>query len=77
MPDKKTIADIRKFSRSAAIKDGSMLYMRTIIPDDEDRLMSFFLRLSGRTIYLRFHHVLASLSREEAHQYTQIDCHTR
>jgi len=43
------------------------------MPDDENRLMSFFLRLSGRTIYLRYHHVLTDLSREEAHQYSNID----
>jgi acyl-CoA synthetase (NDP forming)/RimJ/RimL family protein N-acetyltransferase len=43
------------------------------MPDDENRLMAFFLRLSGRTIYLRYHHVLTDLSREEAHQYSNID----
>jgi acetate---CoA ligase (ADP-forming) len=64
---------IEKYSVSVALKDGSRLHLRPIVPDDEDRLMSFFLRLSGRTIYLRFHHVLTSLSREEAHQYAVID----
>ncbi len=65
--------DLEKYTRTVALKDGSVLHVRTITTDDEDRLMSFFLRLSGRTIYLRFHHVLTNLSREEAHQYTVID----
>jgi len=62
-----------RYYRTVALKDGSVLHLRPILPDDEDRLMAFFLRLSGRTIYLRYHHVLTNLSREEAHQYTLID----
>jgi acetyl coenzyme A synthetase (ADP forming)-like protein len=62
-----------RFYRTVALKDGSVLHLRPILHDDEDRLMAFFLRLSGRTIYLRYHHVLTNLSREEAHQYTIID----
>ncbi|MCX6008292.1 MAG: GNAT family N-acetyltransferase, partial [Chloroflexi bacterium] len=73
MSDKKEKPGLEKYTRTVALKDGSVLHLRTIIADDEDRLMSFFLRLSGRTIYLRFHHVLTNLSREEAHQYTVID----
>ena len=73
MADKKEKPGLEKYSRTVALKDGSVLHLRTIIADDEDRLMSFFLRLSGRTIYLRFHHVLTNLSRDEAHQYTVID----
>ncbi|MCX5997812.1 MAG: hypothetical protein NTV42_09475 [Chloroflexi bacterium] len=73
MADKKEKPDLEKYTRTVALKDGSVLHLRTITTDDEDRLMSFFLRLSGRTIYLRFHHVLTNLSREEAHQYTVID----
>ncbi len=66
-------AQLDRFNRTVALKDGSVLHLRPIMPDDEDRLMSFFLRLSGRTIYLRYHHVLTNLSREEAHQYSVID----
>ncbi|MFA5399610.1 MAG: GNAT family N-acetyltransferase [Dehalococcoidia bacterium] len=62
-----------RFNRTVALKDGSVLHLRPIMPDDENRLMAFFLRLSGRTIYLRYHHVLTDLSREEAHQYSNID----
>ncbi len=62
-----------RFNRTVALKDGSVLHLRPITPDDENRLMAFFLRLSGRTIYLRYHHVLTDLSREEAHQYSNID----
>jgi len=73
MTDSANTGGLDRFNRTVALKDGSVLHLRPIMPDDEDRLMSFFLRLSGRTIYLRFHHVLTSLSREEAHQYSVID----
>ena len=63
MADKKEKPDLERYTRTVALKDGSVLHLRTITTDDEDRLMSFFLRLSGRTIYLRFHHVLTNLSR--------------
>ena len=66
MSDRKEKLDLEKYTRTVALKDGSVLHLRTIIADDEDRFMSFFLRLSGRTIYLRFHHVLANLSMEVA-----------
>ncbi len=39
-----------RYYRTVALKDGSVLHLRPILPDDEDRLMAFFLRLSGRTI---------------------------
>ena len=73
MAESTDISGLDRFNRTVALKDGSVLHLRPIMPDDEDRLMSFFLRLSGRTIYLRYHHVLTDLSREEAHQYSNID----
>jgi hypothetical protein len=73
MPESSDLSGLDRFNRTVALKDGSVLHLRPIMPDDEDRLMSFFLRLSGRTVYLRYHHVLTNLSREEAHQYAIID----
>ncbi len=73
MMEKSGTTNLDKYGKAIALKDGSMLSLRAIRPDDEEKLLSFFYRLSSRSIYLRFHHVLTNLSKEEAHQYTAVD----
>jgi len=46
---------------------------RPIRPDDTDAWLFLFSRLSPRTIYLRFHHVIAEVTKAEAETYTNID----
>jgi len=62
-----------KYSTSVALKDGSSLHLRPIQQSDEERLISLFGRLSKQTIYLRFHHVLTRMSREEARRFCTVD----
>jgi acetate---CoA ligase (ADP-forming) len=62
-----------KYSTSVALKDGSSLHLRPIELSDEERLLSLFSRLSKQTIYLRFHHVLTHLSKEEARRFCTVD----
>lgn len=64
---------IEKYSTTIALRDGSSLHLRPIEPTDEDSLLSLFSRLSKQTIYLRFHHVLNNLSKEEARYLCNID----
>jgi len=40
---------------------------------DEEKLLALFNRLSKHTIYLRFHHVLNHMSREEARRFCTVD----
>ncbi|MDD5313432.1 MAG: bifunctional GNAT family N-acetyltransferase/acetate--CoA ligase family protein, partial [Dehalococcoidia bacterium] len=40
---------------------------------DEEKLIAFFNRLSKQTIYLRFHHVITHMSKEEARQFCTVD----
>ncbi|MCX6007625.1 MAG: GNAT family N-acetyltransferase [Chloroflexi bacterium] len=68
--DKKSI---EKYSTSVALKDGSSLHLRPIQMVDEERLLSLFNRLSKQTIYLRFHHVLSHMSKEEARRFCTVD----
>ena len=68
--DKKSI---EKYSNSVALKDGSGLHLRPIQMADEEKLMALFNRLSKQTIYLRFHHVLSHLSKEEARRFCTVD----
>jgi acetyltransferase len=62
-----------RYSATVALKDGSSLHLRPIQTTDEERIMALFTRLSKQTIYLRFHHVLTHMSREEAHRVCSVD----
>ena len=62
-----------KYSISVALKDGSSLHLRPIKMSDEERLLALFSRMSKQTIYLRFHHVLTHMSREEARRFCTVD----
>jgi len=62
-----------RYSTSVALKDGSSLHLRPIQMSDEEKLLALFNRLSKHTIYLRFHHVLNHMSREEARRFCTVD----
>jgi predicted CoA-binding protein/RimJ/RimL family protein N-acetyltransferase len=62
-----------KYTTTVSLKDGSSLNLRPIQPADEERLLALFGRLSKQSIYLRFHHVLTRMSREEAQRYCSVD----
>lgn len=62
-----------KYSISVALKDGSSLHLRPIQMSDEERLLSLFSRMSRQSIYMRFHHVLTHMSREEARRFCTVD----
>ena len=62
-----------KYSISVALKDGSSLHLRPILMSDEERLLALFSRMSKQTIYLRFHHVLTHMSKEEARRFCTVD----
>jgi acetyl coenzyme A synthetase (ADP forming)-like protein len=55
------------------LKDGSTVHLRPIRPDDDDMMIALFNRFSPRTIYLRFHHVIREMTKEEVQRYTRVD----
>lgn len=65
--------DIEKFKMTVFLKDGSPLLLRAIRRDDEDKLIALVSRLSPRTSYLRYHHVLTELTRERAQRFATVD----
>ncbi|MBI2934143.1 MAG: GNAT family N-acetyltransferase [Chloroflexi bacterium] len=69
----KTQRDLQDFRTVVTLKDGSSLRLRAIRRDDEEKLIGLFYRLSHRAVYLRFHHVLHNLSREEAQRFAAVD----
>ena len=62
-----------KYSISVALKDGSSLHLRPIQMSDEERLLALFSRMSRQSIYMRFHHVLTHMSREEARRFCTVE----
>ena len=64
---------LKDYSTAVLLKDGSTLHLRPVEPGDEDRLAALFDRLSPHTVYLRFHHVLAHMSREEVKRFCNVD----
>jgi len=63
----------QEYELDVLLKDGSTVHLRPIKPEDEDLLIAFIGRLSPRTIFLRFHHVIKELTRAEAQRYTNVD----
>jgi len=55
------------------IRNGSIVYVRPIQRSDVDRLLNLVRRFSRETMYLRFHHVVTKMSREEAIRFCTID----
>jgi acetyl coenzyme A synthetase (ADP forming)-like protein len=66
-------SDLQKYKTAVILRDGSTLYLRPIQSEDEEKLLALFYRLSRHTIYLRFHHVLRQMSREEVQRYCTVD----
>jgi len=62
-----------KYKATVILVDGSILYLRPIQSEDEEKLLALFYRLSPRTVYLRFHHVLSQMSKEEVKRFCTVD----
>ena len=69
---KSKLATLEKYTTAIALKDGSMINLRAISRDDVDKLLSFYRRLSSRSIYLRFLKMI-NLSRDDAERYARVD----
>jgi hypothetical protein len=66
-------SDLEKYKTGVVLKDGSTLYLRPIQLEDEEKLLALFYRLSSHTVYLRFHHILRQMSKEEARRFCTVD----
>ena len=64
---------LEKYKTAVILRDGSTLHLRAIQREDEERLLALFYRLSRHTVYLRFHHVLTQMSKEEVQRFCTVD----
>ena len=66
-------SDLEKYKTDVILKDGSTLYLRPIRLEDEEKLLALFYRLSPHTVYLRFHHIIRQMSKEEVRRFCTVD----
>jgi len=66
-------SSLEKYKTAIIIRDGSTLYLQPIQPEDEEGLLALFYHMSRHTVYLRFHHVLTQMSKEEVRRFCTVD----
>ncbi|MDM8000793.1 MAG: GNAT family N-acetyltransferase [Dehalococcoidia bacterium] len=65
--------DGTRFPASFMLRNGLRVTIRPIRLDDEDRMLALFYRFSPRTVYLRFHHMIKEMSREDVRRFCTVD----
>lgn len=63
----------RAYGADAFLRDGSSIRVRAIRPDDKERLLRHFHRLSPESVHFRFFGAKTDLSVEELRKYTEPD----
>jgi len=63
----------KSLERPIRLSDGSDLLLRPIRPEDAEAEQRFVARLSGQTLYMRFHAPVRELALEQLIRFTQID----
>ncbi len=67
----------KELERTAALKDGTRVRIRPILPEDEARLVALHSRLSRDTRYHRFFGEMERLPPDWAHFFANVDYHRR
>jgi acetyl coenzyme A synthetase (ADP forming)-like protein len=63
----------RQYTTEELLRDGGSIGMRAIRPDDTQRLLALFERLSSRSVYFRFFQTKQRLTDEELRAFTELD----
>ena len=67
------VTEPRHYTTDALLRDGGSVHIRAIRPDDKQRLLALFERLSNRSVYFRFFQAKQRLTDEELHYFTELD----
>lgn len=70
-------SEIEEKLERVSLRDGTLVSIRPIRPEDAPRLQALFRRLSPASIYLRFLGYRKMLSDEEARSLAEVDYHNR
>jgi acetyl coenzyme A synthetase (ADP forming)-like protein len=68
------VPEPRHYATDALLRDGGSIHIRAIRPDDKQRLLALFERLSSRSVYFRFFQTKQRLTDEELRYFTELDC---
>jgi acetate---CoA ligase (ADP-forming) len=63
----------RHYATDALLRDGGSIHIRAIRPDDKQRLLALFERLSSRSVYFRFFQSKQRLTDDELRYFTELD----
>ena len=67
----------KHYAAVVPLSDVGTIQVRAIRPDDRERILDLFHRLTRRTIYFRFHEPKTELSQDELTRYTDLDFEER
>ncbi len=65
--------DVARLEGQLQLHDGSVIHMRAIRPNDDERLRAFHRQLSPDAIIFRFFHMLPELPIRDAEHFTHVD----
>src|SRR5262249_57000357 len=66
-------ADLRDYAVEEILRDGGSIHVRAIRPDDRERLVEHFHRLSARSVHFRFMGMKRGLSAGDLDYFTRPD----
>ena len=69
--------DDPQWDADVLLKDGSVAQLRPIVPDDDDRLVEFYSRVSDESKYMRFFAPYPELSKKDVERFTHVDLDRR
>ncbi len=67
----------RHWQADVLLRDGRTAHIRPITPDDADKLVDFYSRVSDRSKYYRFFSPMPRLSDRDVQRFTRVDHHDR
>src|SRR5947208_15700965 len=67
------VTALQHYATDALLRDGGSIHIRAIRPDDKQRLLALFTRLSSRSVYFRFFQTKQRLTDEELRYFTELD----
>jgi acetate---CoA ligase (ADP-forming) len=67
------VTEPRHYATDALLRDGGSIHIRAIRPDDKQRLLALFERLSSRSVYFRFFQTKQRLTDAELRYFTELD----
>ena len=66
------VGDLREYAADEILRDGGSIHIRAIRPDDRERLLEHFHRLSARSVYFRFFGAKRRLTDDELDRFTEL-----